>query len=54
LRTEQEEYASEGIQWVPVQYFDNKIVCDLFESKQGLVGYLDEVSVMHTVHMLFW
>lgn len=31
LKTEQEEYAREKIQWTPIQYFDNKIVCDLIE-----------------------
>jgi len=32
LKTEQEEYAREQIQWTPIKYFDNKIVCDLIES----------------------
>ncbi|KHJ35989.1 putative p-loop containing nucleoside triphosphate hydrolase [Erysiphe necator] len=32
LKTEQEEYAREKIQWSPIKYFDNKIVCDLIES----------------------
>jgi myosin-1 len=32
LKTEQEEYAREKIQWTPIKYFDNKIVCDLIES----------------------
>jgi myosin I len=31
LKTEQEEYAREKIQWTPIKYFDNKIVCDLIE-----------------------
>lgn len=31
LKTEQEEYAREKIQWTPIQYFDNKVVCDLIE-----------------------
>ncbi|KFZ08656.1 hypothetical protein V501_05860 [Pseudogymnoascus sp. VKM F-4519 (FW-2642)] len=31
LKTEQEEYAREQIKWTPIQYFDNKIVCDLIE-----------------------
>jgi len=31
LKTEQEEYAREQIQWTPIKYFDNKIVCDLIE-----------------------
>jgi myosin-1 len=32
LKAEQEEYAREQIQWTPIKYFDNKIVCDLIES----------------------
>ena len=34
LKTEQEEYAREKIQWTPINYFDNKIVCDLIEEKR--------------------
>ena len=33
LKAEQEEYVQEGIKWVPIDYFNNKIVCDLIESK---------------------
>lgn len=29
----QEEYVQEGIRWTPIQYFNNKIVCDLIENK---------------------
>ncbi|WYZ44079.1 hypothetical protein EsH8_VII_000515 [Colletotrichum jinshuiense] len=32
LKAEQDEYAREQIQWTPIKYFDNKIVCDLIES----------------------
>lgn len=32
LKTEQEEYAREQIKWTPINYFDNKIVCDLIEA----------------------
>jgi len=31
----------EGIKWTPIDYFNNKIVCDLIESKvsnAGVVG----------------
>lgn len=35
LRTEQDEYRREGIQWEPVTYFDNKIICDLVEEKRN-------------------
>ncbi|KAJ1060650.1 hypothetical protein K5549_016064, partial [Capra hircus] len=33
LKAEQEEYVQEGIRWTPIQYFNNKIVCDLIENK---------------------
>lgn len=33
LKAEQEEYVQEGIKWTPIDYFNNKIVCDLIESK---------------------
>jgi hypothetical protein len=32
LKMEQEEYVKEGIQWTPIQFFNNKIVCDLIEA----------------------
>ena len=28
-----EEYVEEGISWTPIDYFNNKIVCDLIELK---------------------
>ncbi|PNY24882.1 Myosin-1 [Tolypocladium capitatum] len=31
LKAEQEEYTREKIQWTPIKYFDNKVVCDLIE-----------------------
>ncbi|KAF4121742.1 myosin I [Geosmithia morbida] len=31
LKTEQEEYAREQIEWKPIKYFDNKVVCELIE-----------------------
>ena len=43
LKSEQDEYAAENIQWVPVEYFNNKIVCDLIEKRpRGLMAFLDE------------
>ena len=33
LKAEQEEYVQEGIKWVPIDYFNNRIVCELIESK---------------------
>ena len=34
LKAEQEEYAREQIQWTPIKYFDNKVVCQLIEEKK--------------------
>jgi myosin-1 len=34
LKAEQEEYQAEGIQWTPVEFFNNKVVCDLIEAKR--------------------
>eukprot|EP00054_Salpingoeca_dolichothecata_P020144 m.126631 g.126631 ORF g.126631 m.126631 type:complete len:1134 (+) comp23507_c0_seq9:802-4203(+) len=43
LKSEQEEYRKEGIQWEPVEYFNNKIICDMVELKhQGIIAVLDE------------
>uniref|UniRef100_UPI0037E9110A unconventional myosin-Ic-like isoform X2 n=1 Tax=Semicossyphus pulcher TaxID=241346 RepID=UPI0037E9110A len=43
LRSEQEEYETEGIAWETVQYFDNKIICDLIEEKhKGIISILVE------------
>ncbi|XP_067087176.1 unconventional myosin-Ih [Osmerus mordax] len=43
LKAEQEEYEAEGIEWEPVQFFNNKIICDLVEEKhRGIISVLDE------------
>ncbi|KAM3613650.1 uncharacterized protein V6R79_002895 [Siganus canaliculatus] len=51
LKAEQEEYVHEGISWTPIDYFNNKVVCDLIESKlnpPGLMSVLDDVcATMH-------
>ncbi|XP_039606317.1 myosin IEb [Polypterus senegalus] len=51
LKAEQEEYVQEGIKWTPIEYFNNKIVCDLIESKVnpvGIMSILDDVcATMH-------
>eukprot|EP00761_Pharyngomonas_kirbyi_P012356 gb/GECH01012383.1/.p1 GENE.gb/GECH01012383.1/~~gb/GECH01012383.1/.p1 ORF type:complete len:1469 (+),score=336.96 gb/GECH01012383.1/:1-4407(+) len=52
LKAEQEEYVKEGIKWTPIKYFNNKIVCDLIESKNppGIFSVLDDTC--HTVHAM--
>jgi myosin-1 len=43
LKQEQEEYLKEGIEWTPVEYFNNKIICDLIEEKHaGIIALMDE------------
>lgn len=43
LKQEQEEYLREGIEWEPVQYFDNKVICNLIEEKhKGIIALMDE------------
>uniref|UniRef100_A0AAQ6IVV0 Myosin IHa n=1 Tax=Anabas testudineus TaxID=64144 RepID=A0AAQ6IVV0_ANATE len=43
LKAEQEEYEAEDIEWEPVQFFNNKIICDLIEEKhRGIISILDE------------
>ncbi|KAJ3661535.1 hypothetical protein Zmor_005928 [Zophobas morio] len=43
LKSEQEEYLKEGIEWQNIEYFDNKVICDLIEEKhKGLIAFMDE------------
>jgi myosin-1 len=45
LKSEQEEYKREGIEWVPVEFFNNAIICDMIESLKephGMVPLLDD------------
>ncbi|MFH4977717.1 hypothetical protein AB6A40_004426 [Gnathostoma spinigerum] len=44
LKAEQEEYVKENIQWTPISYFNNKVVCDLIEAKRppGIMCILDD------------
>ncbi|XP_069850777.1 unconventional myosin-Ih-like [Dipodomys merriami] len=46
LTAEQAEYEAEGIQWEPIQYFNNKIICDLVEERhRGIISILDEECI---------
>ncbi|XP_065160823.1 unconventional myosin IC [Atheta coriaria] len=43
LKSEQEEYLREGIEWQNIEYFDNKVICDLVEEKhKGIIAIMDE------------
>lgn len=43
LKSEQEEYQKEEIEWQHVEYFDNKVICELIEEKhKGIIPIMDE------------
>jgi myosin-1 len=46
LRAEQEEYDREGIQWEPIPFFNNKVVCELLDGAKppGLFRVLDDTT----------
>ncbi|XP_028032793.1 myosin-IA [Bombyx mandarina] len=49
LKQEQEEYAREGIQWTPVQYFNNRIICELIDAPHhGVIAIMDEACLNPT------
>ncbi|GFO41945.1 unconventional myosin-id-like [Plakobranchus ocellatus] len=46
LKQEQEEYMREGIEWQHVDYFNNKVICDLVElPHKGVFAILDEACL---------
>ena len=46
LKQEQEEYMREGIEWQHVDYFNNKVICDLVEAPhKGILAILDEACL---------
>ena len=48
----QEEYVHEGIKWKAIEYFNNKVVCEVIEAKNppGIMYVLDDVcATMHAV-----
>ncbi|XP_023342527.1 unconventional myosin-Ie [Eurytemora carolleeae] len=49
LKNEQEEYKQEGIQWKEINYFNNKVVCNLLESRSppGIFECIDEISIIY-------
>lgn len=51
LKAEQDEYAQEQIKWTPIEYFNNKVVCDLIEATRpqpGLFAALnDSIKTAH-------
>lgn len=50
LKAEQEEYAREKIQWTPIKYFDNKVVCDLIEQVRPVGIFSSLKDATKTAH----
>ena len=48
FKTEQAEYARDGIQWSYIDFVDNQDVLDLIEGKGGLIPLLDEACRLGT------
>ncbi|TPX68482.1 hypothetical protein SpCBS45565_g02989 [Spizellomyces sp. 'palustris'] len=56
LKSEQEEYQREGIKWTPIDYFNNKVVVDLIESKRPpgiMAGELHGIFGFHLIMINF-
>ncbi|CCH62802.1 hypothetical protein TBLA_0I01430 [Henningerozyma blattae CBS 6284] len=50
LKSEQETYEREQIQWTPIEFFDNKVVCDLIEGRRpaGIFAAMnDSIATAH-------
>ncbi|VVC31610.1 P-loop containing nucleoside triphosphate hydrolase,Myosin head, motor domain,IQ motif, EF-hand [Cinara cedri] len=49
LKSEQEEYLNEGIEWTNVEYFDNGVICDMIEERhKGIISCLEDESLKQT------
>ncbi|KAI8995909.1 hypothetical protein BC832DRAFT_315495 [Gaertneriomyces semiglobifer] len=43
LKSEQEDYQKEGIEWTVIEFFNNQIICELIEARnRGIIALLDE------------
>lgn len=48
LKAEQDEYVAEQIKWTPIDYFNNKVVCDLIEEVRppGIFSVMNDSNAM--------
>lgn len=48
LRLEQEEYRRENIEWTPLEYFDNSVVCELIDrNPKCIFGFIEECQLLN-------
>jgi hypothetical protein len=52
LKGEQDEYEREQIKWKQIDYFNNKICCDLIEAKVSTLLYYFEISYRRLDYIL--
>lgn len=45
LKEEQEEYMREGIEWTPIEFFNNSVICELIEK---VCCTVDTVGILRT------
>ena len=50
LKKEQEEYVREGIKWTPVEYFNNKNICDLIENVRLPLSFNSFIDITTTTN----
>ena len=53
LKSEQDEYKSEGIEWTPVDFFNNKIVCSKIQKFKKLILCIYSNVVVIIVKIIF-
>ena len=44
-------YRKEGIKWVPVEYFNNEVLCELIESHKNPAGQCPLVTAPRSYHV---
>ena len=55
IKTEQEDYVNEGITWTPIDFFNNKTVCDLIEERVRRLFWDSAMnsSITHSTRLIF-
>jgi myosin-1 len=46
LKNKQDDYSQEGLNLEPISFFNNKIICDLFEGRPGIFPVIDECILL--------
>lgn len=49
LKSEQQEYLNEGIEWTVIDYFDNGIICDMIDERH--IGMATKLRISNYEHI---